>query len=244
MNRLAKITAVEAKLLVRDVGTWVVAVLLPTFILLILGLVPGLRTPDEAFGGVRFIDLFVPSLVVITLAILGVNTMPIRLASYREKGVLRRLSTTPIHPAALLVAQLVLNMAMAILAVLLLIAVGNLFFQIALPQHLPGFLAAVLLGMAALFALGLLVAAVAPTSRSATVIVMPLFVLVMFFGGVYVPRFFLPEIVMRIGKYTPPGVQAILDAWMGVAPHPIQLSVMAVITVVAGAIAARLFRWE
>lgn len=241
---LARIAVVEAKLLLRDTGTWVMAVLLPTLILLILGAIPGLRMPNEAFGGARFIDLFVPSLVVITLAILGVNTMPIRLATYREKGVLRRLSATPVHPAALLIAQLVLNVAMAIVAVLVLIAVGNLAFQIPLPQHLPGFLAAFLLGMSSLFALGLMVAALAPSSRSATAIVVPLFVLVMFLGGVYVPRFLLPEIVMRIGEYTPPGVQAILDAWVGIVPHPLQLMVLAIITVVAGATAAKLFRWQ
>ena len=31
-------------------------------------------------------------------ATLGIQTLPIRLATYREKGVLRRLSTTPAHP--------------------------------------------------------------------------------------------------------------------------------------------------
>jgi ABC-2 type transport system permease protein len=66
----------------------------------------------------------------------------------------------------------------------------------------------------------------------------------MFLGGVYLPRVFLPDFLVRIGDHTPPGVQAMLDAWMGVAPAPIQLATMAVITVIAGAAAARLFRWE
>ena len=63
--------------------------------------------PDPALGGQRWIDLFVPSLLVITLGTLGIQTLPIRLATYREKGVLRRLSTTPAHPVRLLAAQLV-----------------------------------------------------------------------------------------------------------------------------------------
>ena len=46
-------------------------------------------------------------MVVISLATLGVSTLPSRLATYRELGVLRRLSTTPVDPAALLIAQLV-----------------------------------------------------------------------------------------------------------------------------------------
>jgi ABC-2 type transport system permease protein len=39
-------------------------------------------------------------------------------------------------------------------------------------------------------------------------------------------------------------VQAVLDAWRGTAPQPSQLTIIAAITVVAGAAAARLFRRE
>ena len=54
----------------------------------------------------------------------------------------------------------------------------------------------------------------------------------------------LPEVLIRIGDYTPPGVQALLDAWSGTSPQLAQLAVMALITVLAGAAAARRFRWE
>ena len=90
--------------------------------------------------------------------------------------------------------------------------------------------------MSALFALGLLVAAVAPTPGIATALFVPLFALVMFLGGVYLPRAMLPEFLIRIGDYTPPGVQALLDAWSGTSPQPAQLAVMGLITVLAGAV--------
>ena len=98
--------------------------------------------------------------------------------------------------------------------------------------------------MSALFALGLFVAAVAPTVGTANALFIPLFVLVMLLGGVYLPRAFLPEILIRIGDYTPPGVQALLDAWSGTPPQLTQLAVMGLITVAAGTVAARRFRWE
>ena len=43
-------------------------------------------------------------------------------------------------------------------------------------------------GMSSLFAIGLLVAAVAPSSRVATAVAIPMFFVVMFLGGVYLPR--------------------------------------------------------
>ncbi len=244
MRSLSKIVTIEAKLLLREPGAWVSAVLLPIFILVVLGMIPMMRTPDPVFDGLRFIDLFVPSLVVMTLAIIGVNTLPVRLASYREKGVLRRLATTPVNPAFLLVAQLVINVGMAVGSVLLLIVVGWLAFQIPLPQDPGGFALAFGLGMTSLFALGLLIAALAPSSRVATAATVPVFILVMLVGGVYVPRIFLPEFLVRIGDFTPPGVQAILDAWQGIAPNPLPLAAMAAVTVAAGMVAARWFRWE
>jgi ABC-2 type transport system permease protein len=66
----------------------------------------------------------------------------------------------------------------------------------------------------------------------------------MLLGGVYVPRAFLPEIMITIGEFTPPGVQGLQDAWLGTAPALLPLMVLAGITLVGGAVASRLFRWE
>ena len=240
---LTKMTLVEAKLFFREPGVWLLTILLPTFVLVVVGLLFGVE-PDPALEGRRWIDIFAPSMVVMTLAILGVNTLPARLVKYREKGVLRRLSTTPASPRSLLIAQLVVNMGVAVVSLVILIVVGNLVLQIPLPKNPVGFTVAFLLGMSALFALGLLVAAVAPTPGTATALFIPLFALVMFLGGVYLPRMLLPEFLIRIGDYTPPGVQALLDAWSGTSPQLAQLAAMVLITVLAGAAAARRFRWE
>ncbi len=240
---LSKLMAVEAKLFLREPGMWLLTILLPTFVLVVVGLLFG-GEPDPALGGRRWIDIFAPSMVVMTLAILGVNTLPARLVKYREQGVLRRLSTTPASPHYLLTAQLVVNMGVAVVSVVILIVVGNVVLQIPLPQDPVGFAAAFVLGMSALFALGLLVAAVAPTTGLATALWLPLFAAVMFLGGVYLPRMLLPEFLIRIGDYTPPGVQALLDAWSGTTPELAQLAVMALVTIVAGAVAAKRFQWE
>jgi ABC-2 type transport system permease protein len=245
MKALAKVTFIEAKLFFREPGTWIVAVLLPTIVLLVVGLLFGPHRPDPKLGGERFIDLFVPSMVVITLATLGANTLPVRLVKYREQGVLRRLSTTPADPSALLIAQLLINIVVAVAGLVLLIVVGALAFQVPLPQDPVGFIAAFALGMTSLLALGLLIAAVAPTTAAATAMIVPLFIMVMFLGGVYLPRMFLPDVLQRIGEYTPPGVQSLLDTWIGSGALQLgPLAIMVIITVVAGAAAARLFRWE
>ena len=244
MSHLAKITAVEARLLLREPGTWIVGLLLPALVLVVIGIIFGTHETAPELGGRRYIDMLAPSMVVISLATLGISTMPARLVKYRELGVLRRLSTTPVEPSALLIAQLLINVALAIGGLLVVIVIGNLAFQIPIPQNVPGFVAAFLLGVSSLFALGLLVAAVAPTSGVANAMIWPIFITVMFLGGVYLPRWLLPEVLVKIGDFVPPGVQAMLDAWMGTTPQLLPLAIMAAITIVAGSAAARLFRWE
>ena len=244
MNESIALIRTEAKLLFREPVAWLAAVALPSAILLIFGTLFASAPPDPGLGGLRFIDVFVPSLVVITVGTLGIQTLPIRLATYREKGVLRRLSTTPAHPLRLLTAQLITYLATAVVALALLIVVARVAFDVPFPRDVVGYLAAFVLGTSSLFVIGLLLAAVAPSARVATAVAIPLFFTVMFLGGVYVPRAALPDVLVKIGEYTPPGVQGLQDAWMGVGPQLVPLLAMAILTMVGGALAARAFRWE
>ena len=186
-----------------------------------------------------------PSLVVITVGTLGIQTLPIRLATYREKGVLRRLSTTPAHPLRLLTAQLITYLATAVVA--LRPAHRRRPRRVRRPASRVTSWATSRRSCSAprrSSSIGLLLAAVAPSARVATAVAIPMFFAVMFLGGVYVPRAALPDVLIQIGEFTPPGVQGLQDAWMGVGPQLAPLLAMAVLTVVGGALAARAFRWE
>jgi ABC-2 type transport system permease protein len=246
MSRLAKLTVTESKLFLRDPLGWFFALAFPPLLLVILGSIPAFREPDADIGGRRVIDLYVPILVGFVLTMLAISVLPNYLATYRERGILRRLSTTPVQPANLLLAQLAMGLAMAAVAVALVLGIGVVAFDTALPQQAVRFLAAMVMTAAALYAVGFLVAAVAPSGKAASGIGTALFFPVMFFGGLWVPREAMPEVLRRIGDFTPlgAGVQALQDATAGAWPRPLHLAVLAAFAVVAGVAAAKLFRWE
>ncbi|WP_227996050.1 ABC transporter permease [Glycomyces albidus] len=241
---LAKLVQTEARLFARDTTSVVVGLTLPMIILLGLGAVPILREPSADMDGIRFIDYFAPSLIVMSVGTIGLTNLPTVMAGYRERGILRRMRATPVHPAKLLAAQLIVNLVAALVASLLVVASGRIVYGIPLPESPLWFALAFVLGITAVFALGMLVAAVAPTARAASGIATVLFMSAMFFGGVYLPRFMLPDAVARIGDYVPPGVQTLLDSWNGETPAALPLLVMAVVAVAAGATSARIFKWE
>ncbi|MCE7006526.1 ABC transporter permease [Kibdelosporangium philippinense] len=180
------------------------------------------------------------------LAQLALNLTPTTLAGYREKGILRRMSTTPMNPSKVLTAQLAISFGLATIAGILVVLVGHVAFQFTLPQHIGGFLAAFALGCTALFAVGLLVAAIAPSARIATGIGVGLFFASLVFGGVFMPAENLPSFLVRIGDFTPLGaaMQSLRASWGGTMPEPLHLAVLGTYTLVAGLAAARLFRWE
>ena len=98
--------------------------------------------------------------------------------------------------------------------------------------------------MVSMFSLGLITAAIARTAKAAGGLAMITFVPTMFFGGVYLPRPLLPEVLRRIGDYVPPGSQPLQDAWVGTGVQPLQLAALAAFAVLGTALAAKLFRWE
>lgn len=154
-------------------------------------------------------------------------------------------------PAAILLllgaipgVQLLINVVTAAAGTLLLLAVASGLFGVPLPKHPVGFAPAFPLGTSAVFSLGLVIAAVAPRARVATAIGTVLFMLTQFFGGVYLPKFLLPDALVSIGEFVPPGVGTFSDAWIGDGPSPLHLGVTALIAPAGTAVAARFFRWE
>ncbi|WP_103338169.1 ABC transporter permease [Amycolatopsis sp. CA-126428] len=244
MTTFTKLTATEAKIFLRSPFMPIAGVLLPSVLLLAIGAIPGMSEPSAAAGGYRFIDAWVPSLIVVSLAMLALQSIPAAVATYREQGVLRRLATTPVHPANLLVAQLVIHVVVALTGIALVLGLANAVYDVPLPKHPLLFMATLLLGVVSTFSLGLITASIAGTAKSAGGLAMITFVPIMFFGGVYLPRPLLPEVLRRIGDYVPPGSQPLQDAWVGTGVQPLQLAALAAFAVLGTALAAKLFRWE
>lgn len=242
-----RLAIVEFRLFRRDPAAVVMGLAFPALLLLVLGLVmPGFREPADDLGGLRPVDIYVPVVLAMAIATLGLSVLPAFLSGYRERGVLRRLATTPVRPANLLTAQLAVQGAAAVVACALAVAVGLAIFGVEPPAQPAGLLVALLLGIAAVFAVGLVIAAVATTAKAANGIGMLVYFPMIFFAGVWTPGPAMPETLRRISDFTPLGAasQALQDAWAGDFPSPLHLVVLAGYLLAGAFLAARLFRWS
>jgi ABC-2 type transport system permease protein len=188
----------------------------------------------------------VPILVGFVLAMLALNVLPPVLAGYRERGVLRRMHTTPVGPARVLAAQLIVTLLTAVVSVSALLLVARFAFGVVLPRQLAGFVLAAALAALALTGIGLFVTAAAPGARSANALGAAVFYPLVFFGGLFLPIATMPATLRHISHATPVGaaVTAMQDAAQGQWPHWWSLLTLLGYAVVAAAAATRLFRWE
>src|SRR6185369_7326226 len=111
------LTLTELKLFLRERSGPAFGVGLPLLLLVVFGNLPFYNRPRSDLGGLTLLDTYVPILVAFVLAMLALNVLPPVLAGYREKGVLRRLRTTPVGPVRVLAAQLIVMLLTAAVAV-------------------------------------------------------------------------------------------------------------------------------
>jgi ABC-2 type transport system permease protein len=243
---LAAVLRTETRLFLREPGSLFWILVFPTAVLAILGLVPSFRQDDPALGDRSVIDLYVPVAILLALIMAGLQAMPPVLTGYRERGILRRMSATPVRPSALLAAQIVLHGAASLGSAVLVMAVGRTAFGVRLPGQVSGYLLALLLAVACVLALGATICALSRTSKVATAAGSVAYLLTMFTAGVWVPVQTMPDLLRRIVEFTPFGAasQAMDQAATGDWPGWVHLAVMVVWTVVLGRAATRLFRWE
>ena len=246
MTGFSRLAFVEAKLFLREKAALIGVFGLPVALVIGFGLIPGFSDPQKGLSNQIGTEYIASVGVAIVVATMGLTGVPMVIGQYRERGVLRRLGVTPVRPLSLLMADLTVWAAAAILSVALVVAVVRFAFHVPSPAAPGWFILSVVLGIASLFALGMLAAAAAPTARSAAGIGWLLFFPNMFLAGVYIPTEEMSPVMRQIGNFTPLGsaLHAVRDSWMGIDPRPEYLAIMAAWALITGALAARFFRWD
>jgi len=241
-----KLTLMEVKLFIRERVGPIWGVGFPMLLLVIFGAIPSFRKVLPGSGGLTTLDTYVPILVVMSLALLTMVATPLTVVGYRERGVLRRLRTTPAGPVRVLAAQLSVSLSMSVVTVALILVVSRLAYGVPLPRQFGAWLVTALFAVAALLATGLFISAIGPTARAAAAIGNLLFYPLMFFSGLWLPIPVMPEVLQHVSHATPLGAawEAFQQADLGHWPPALALVAMAAWAVVFGAGAARFFRWE
>ena len=198
------------------------------------------------FYGVAVINVVLPAMLAMPIAITALTIMPTAFGGFREKGILRRFSATPMSPQSLFAAHFTINVTMALAGALIAVIVTSALFNIAAPNNVAMVILGFVLGMAAMMALGSLISARVGRAATGTAVGNIIFFPLLLTAGVF--TVIKPGTVLyQIARVSPLGAasQVMSYGWFGGDTFPwIQIASMIVWTAVLTPLAVKLFKWQ
>src|SRR5262249_22422331 len=169
MTRLLALTPTELRLLARDWTVLVFAFVFPPLVMLILAGVFGTHA-TVGFFWQNPQHYYVAASVGVPVIALTLVGLPVTLASYRERGVLRRLEAFGVTPAQVIAAQAIVTVALVVIAIAAVLAVALPTYGIPAVAHPAQVAVGLAAGTLTLVLLGVAVGLAVPTARAAQAI--------------------------------------------------------------------------
>lgn len=207
-----------------------------------------IEVEGETISGATY---YVPGILALALVSATMVNLAISISINRERGVLKRLRSTPLPPWVFMAGRLLTSISVSLMMVVLVTGLGWLVYGVEVPTStLPGLAATLAVGITSLAFLGFAMTALIPSEDAApavtNAIVLPLY----FLSGIFIPSDQLPSLMRTIGDLFPLShlFQGLLVAFdpttTGSGIQADHLAVMAAWGVVGALVATRLFRWS
>ncbi len=207
------------------------------------------RSQPVKSRNLNYIDFLLPGILSMSIMQMGIFGVAFGFVSLKKRGILRRLSVTPIKPADFIVAQVATRVVVLMLQIVLMVAAGMLFMHFHFAGNLFSMFFVGVLGAIVFLSLGFAIAGISKSEDQvaplANIITLPL----LFLSGIFFSRSSLPGFLHRITDFSP--LTHLADAMRAVAiegaslpevgPQLLGLVVWGILTCV---LAVKLFRWE
>jgi len=222
----------------------------PLLIFVVFSLVFGNERIE--YLGITTAQFYAPSLAVFAAVSATYTNISIFTSYQRDEGILKRVRGTPLPSWVFFGGKILSSILIALIGTLIMLSVGVVFFGLQVyPETVSILIAVFFVGVAAFAALGLLVAALAPSGQAATAIANATLLPLAFVSGVFiVPGEDMPGWLTAVSSFFPlshfvePFVAAFTPAATRADFEWQDLAYLALWGVVALIFAIRWFKWE
>jgi ABC-2 type transport system permease protein len=237
---VGRLVRTELTLMRRDPLTLTFVFVFPVVTMLIIGGSFG-TAPDPAFDGANPSHWYVASYLTVVIAATGLIMVPVHLASYRERGVLRRFAVAGFPRWSFALAQLVVGLTAIALSSVILLVVAAPVYGIPSLHEAARVVIAFVLGAIAFVSLGVLLGSVLPSARAAQAVGLILFFPSFLLGSGGPPPHVMGAALRNIAGYLPLTrlTDAVRQPWLGLGTATTSLVVVAILAVVASVLAMR-----
>lgn len=208
------------------------------------------RTTSFAGGRIDAASYFTAGLCAYAIMLQTFTSICVAVTTQRESGQLKRLRATPMRPWTFIAAQVLRGLALVIVMVVALFAIGVIFYGVHLhAAGIAGIAVYVVLGTATLATLGLAMTIFTPTPDTASTVGPFAAVILSFISGVFIPVASLPSWLRSVGKLFPlyhlaEGLQLAVRSGSGTGLTSGNVLVLALWAAIGLGLAVRRFRWE
>jgi ABC-2 type transport system permease protein len=244
LRGLWRLTWIEIKIFMREPLGAIGTVLVPVLMFIALGRLGGSIMPRSEFTNSGFFRVNVPVFLSILIAVNAVLSLVAIISIYREGGILKRLRATPLRPATILTAHVIVKLVLTAATLLLMLLAGRQYYPTGADVPVLGFALALVISTWSILSIGFLIASVVPTARFAqpigAIVLYPMLVL----SGLIIPLEVIPPVLRHLPlRYA---VSLLQGIWKGEpwSAHMGDVAALAVVFVVCTALSARVFRWE
>jgi ABC-2 type transport system permease protein len=180
------------------------------------------------------------------MASVGLISLPLRLAGYRERGVLKRFRAAGLPLLAIFGSQVIVFFGSSIAGGLAIALAGKLVYGTPFPELPARSVAAYVLSGMSFAAVGVFLGAILRTARAAQGAGLLLFFVMMFISGAGPPRGVLSDAMVTASNLLPLTHVILLlqDAWLGFGWDMSAAIVLTGFMLTCAALAERFFRWE
>ena len=191
---------------------------------------------------------FVPSILAMALMQLGIFAS-IPLVSQREKGILKRIGSTPLPRGTFVASNVIMRLIIAAVQTVLIVSIGAWLFGVTIVGNIAIAVGLIALGALTFLAIGYIIATWARTEESANAMTSVVQFPLMFLSGIFFPISFMPNWLQPVAAFMPltylaDGLRQTMVGGAAYASLGFDALVLGVWMVICFAIAARYFRWQ
>jgi len=213
---IARLVRTELRLVLREPLVLAFVFAFPVVTALVIaGSFAAEDAPD--FGGFEPSQWYVSSYLAVVIAAIGLVMVPVHVAAYRERGVLRRFAAAGFPRWSFAVASLVVGVVLTIVGSAVLLAFAAPVYGLPPIQDPLWMFAGVVVGALAFTSIGLLIGSLVPNARAAQGIGLLAFFPAFLLGGGGPPPAVMSAGMRRAADFVPLThvTESIRDPWLG-----------------------------
>ena len=246
MKRFLTFLKVEGKLSLRSPDGIIFGIGMPVGVLLLIAVVAG----SQSAGGAdySFLQSAFASLLTVGICATAFMGLPLTIADYRDKKILKHFFATPIRPFMILSVQVVIGMLTSIFSAALVTVLAVFGFGYRMEGDPFLFFGAFLLVMLSMYCIGMILASLCKTVKIANVVTTFVYFPMLFLSGATIPFELFPDTVQKVCNVLPltHGIKLLKAVSLNMWSQEIWISValLIVFAVVGCILSVVSFKWD